>query len=363
MSKTWKDLLPGFTFVSCSVVDVNTVVLTANYDETYDGPNKPEYGNRLFFCDLTTGTWGGKHNDPGFRFARCAGGRTAEGQPQALFADAGGNITSFIFPDGPRDMEDEMPVSGAKRLAFVGDHFYACGMRRSFLRRNGPGDWTVFSDIPNEDKRVRQPGNFVALDGLAENDIYLALQKNDLTPHGQIMHWDGTDFTPIPLPDDVTKKARDFTMFITDLIVAPDGRVFVAGKDGELLVGGTHGFVNLTGRKRQAISMQQLCWFKGTLYGGHGVGLFRFDFDQRAWIGAPFVGDPQAPVGGPYIDANEDIMVFAGAYTASVYDGEKWTRIAGDVTPLDVTRLQIMEQQAEDLEELRDVLRDLSEEN
>lgn len=362
MAKTWKEVITGLTFTSAAVVDASTVVFVVNEDETYTGPDKPRPGHRTLFCDINTGAWGGKHHLPGFNFGRCAGGQTPEGQPQALFADAGGNVDSFIFPDGPRNAEPLMPVFAAQRVAFVGEHFYSCGRGRSFLRRNGPGDWTVIQNQQDKDVPGSRPGTFVALDGLSETDIYVGLQSSDVSPHAQIMHWDGEHFTAIPLPDSVTVNARDeVTMFINDLIVAPDGRVFVAGGDGELLVGDRNRFIPLTGPGRPAISIRQLSWFKGALYGGHDIGLFRFDFDERRWIRAPFAGDPHAPLDGPYIDANEDFMVFAGAYTASVFDGEKWTRIAGDVTALDMTRLQLKEQQVEDLRDLRDVMKDLSE--
>jgi hypothetical protein len=370
MAKTWKEVISEATFVDVAVVDKNTVAFALNNvdieaeEDSFAARNRTQKGkDKLVFCDIPSETWAGKTYSPGtFHFARCAGGRTPEGAPQALFVEKSKNVTSFVFPAGPRGMEDPMPhFSTDMDLAFIGEHFYTCGMSRGFLRRNGPGDWTTLSKLAPKDEQNRRVGDFVALDGLSEDNIFIAYQFSDLTPHAQIMHWNGERLTPIDLPDDVTSNNRDdLTMFITDLVVAPDGEVYVAGKDGELLVGGVRGFVNLTGPERPALAIRHMCWFKDTLYGGHDAGLFKFDFDEMVWVPALFVDDPNAPFGGPYIDANDDIMVYAGAYNAWVFNGESWTQIAGDTKALDITRLQLKEQQVEDLSKVRDILRDLS---
>lgn len=94
-------------------------------------------------------------------------------------------------------------------------------------------------------------------------------------------------------------------MMAHDIRCAPDGRVFISGVDGELVAGG---------RKTGFIT---------------------------------------------HIDANENVMLPAGGYGAAVYDGESWTRIAGDVSALDLTRLRLMERQVEDIRALRDIMRDM----
>ena len=89
------------------------------------------------------------------------------------------------------------------------------------------------------------------------------------------------------------------------------------------------------------------------------AGLFVFDANELVWKPAPFVEDENAPVNFPIPDANENVMLVAGGFGASIFDGKEWQRIAGDVTPLDRTRLYLMERQVEDLGTLRDIMKDL----
>lgn len=146
----------------------------------------------------------------------------------------------------------------------------------------------------------------------------------------EIHHWDGTGLTNIKLPGALKINRRGDQFFAKDMCTASDGRVFVAGKMGELLVGGRDGFTMLHPQSRDYHKMMEaLCWFKGTLYGSSGVGLSQFDFEGNTWKLVPFAGDPFNYTFGPYLDANENIMLMAGATGATLFDGENWTQIAG----------------------------------
>lgn len=173
MSKTWEDALRGLVIVSAAIVDDTTFVFTANWDETYKGPNPPrKYHDRAVFCDLKAGTWGGTQFDR-FSFARCAAGPSADKQKQALFADGISQVMSFTFPDGPREAEGFMPIRAAANLFFAGQHFYAYGLGNAFLRRNGPDDWTILSEATGDRATQRKAGNITAGNGYSDNDIYL----------------------------------------------------------------------------------------------------------------------------------------------------------------------------------------------
>ncbi|OAN86231.1 hypothetical protein [Sulfitobacter geojensis] len=364
MSKTWQDSLTGLSIVSAAVVDDGIFAFGANWDETYTGPKPPaKYHNRLVFCDLNAGTWGGKQYDGGFDFARVAGGQTAHGAPQALFTDAMGTITAFTFPDGPRGKEQPVEVRGANRLRFIGDHFYICGDGRSLLRRDTPDAWTVFNHVPFV-SRETDLGAFGPFDGFSDADIFMwyagPYDSNATDRKPGIEHWNGTDFRQVPLPTELFEDVPWAPFRAHDICCTPDGQVFVSGTKGELLLGGREGFVVLAPQVQNALPGMNLCWFKDVLYGAIDAGLFTFDFKENSWVPAPFAGDPNAPVHFPHIDANENVMLLAGAYGAAIFDGDIWTSLAGDVSALDVTRVRLMEQQVEGLEELRDIVQDLA---
>lgn len=289
----------------------------------------------------------------------------ADGRRQGLLADAGGYVTSFIFPEGPKHDEPDMPVRGAKNLFFAGDHFYAYGLSRKFLRRDGPGNWAVLSEKKGDIQTRNNAGRFTAGAGFADDDIYLwdtgpaAADPQDEI--GRLQHWDGARLSAIPLPRALNHGVPHGPFIGHDICCAPDGRVFISGKDGELITGDRrNGFIILAPQQERALPGMNLAWFKGKLYGAIDAGLFTFDFAENRWRGAPFAGDPHAPVNFPHIDANENVMLLAGGYGAAIYDGESWTRIAGDVSALDMTRLRLMERQVEDIRALRDIMREMA---
>ncbi len=367
MSKTWEDALKGWVIVSAAVVDDTTFAFSANWDETYHGPTLPsDVTDRLVYCDLKAATWGGKKYNGGFSFARSAGGVTPEGLSQALFATAGGYVSSFTFPDGPFGMEADMSARGAANLFFAGAHYYTYGLGNTFLRRNRPGDWTIISEATGSRVEQRRAGNITAGGGFSDDDIYLwnsgPLDGDPEDVIGHLLHWDGKSLTKLPVPAQLSKGIDGSPFWAHSICCVPDGRVFLSGTDGELVVGNRKtGFKVLVPALDEHLPGMNMAWFKGKLYGAIDFGLFSFDFKRNRWVGEPFLGDPNAPVNFPYIDANENVMLVAGGYGASIYDGERWARLAGDVSALDLTRLQLMEKLAGDTVTLRDIMRDLVE--
>lgn len=350
VAKTWDQVLTGMVIVSAAVVDDETFVFGANWDETYTGPNPPRQ-TKLLACELSEG-WSGKRNSNGYDFARTAGGNG-----QALFSDAAGHVTTFDFKTAQRGMEPDMPVRGTTGVAHIGEHFYAYGLGRSFLRRDAAGEWSVLSGVTGSLKEERAAGQYVAIAGTSDKNIYLALNRKGAAP--EIHHWNGKKFTTIALPDAVTSELDPDPIFLWDMCCAADGSVYLSGKKGELLVGTIEGFAPLIPRKERSLPGMNLCWFKEKLYGAIEAGLFVFDANELVWKPAPFVEDENAPVNFPILDANENVMLVAGGFGASIFDGKEWQRIAGDVTPLDRTRLYLMERQVEDLGTLRDIMKDL----
>ncbi|WP_227271931.1 hypothetical protein [Roseobacter weihaiensis] len=357
--ENWRKALDGMVITKAAIVDNTTFAFVADWNETIPG-NTPRA--RLISANLKTGNWGYKgYRGGSMHMARVAGGRNQNGNRHTLFVTAGGEVSSFEYKDGPNGLEEKMPQGGARAVKFFGQHFYAAGGGRGFFRRKGPGDWDVISHTPHTD-RATDPGPFSAMDGYAEDDIYLwyrgPYDKNATDRRRGLEHWNGSEFTQIPLPKEVFENVPWAPFSAYDICCAPEGKVFLSGGKGELLMGGRDGFVVLLEQRERAWPVTNIQWFKGTLYGATDAALHVFDFDKRAWRPALFPGDEGAPTAFPYIDANEDVMLVAGGFGASIYDGETWTRIAGDVTPLDVTRLQLMERQAQDVKELRDILHD-----
>jgi len=72
--------------------------------------------------------------------------------------------------------------------------------------------------------------------------------------------------------------------------------------------------------------------------------------------------DENAPSSFGYLDANDDFLIVAGPYGATLFDGETWSPIWQPVSKMDQMRLDLLRQQVGNLENLVDIAKDLAEE-
>lgn len=195
----------------------------------------------------------------------------------------------------------------------IGDHAYACGMKRQVYRRETDGKWTRF------DKGVVLPltsgeiAGFNSIDGFSEDDIYAVGWG------GEIWHCAKGAWEKIESPTNI-KLER--------VVCAGDGQVYAVGQCGIILRGRGHGWDIV----EQAETKEQ---FWGTAW--------HLDRLWLATASAVYVLDPEddlkkieiIPDGEKitcgWLDAGFGVMWSVGAkHLFRTTDGIKWEQVFTD---------------------------------
>jgi hypothetical protein len=225
----------------------------------------------------------------------------------------------------------------------IGDALYAAGSGGQAYRREANGDWRVLDEalldgpypdrnwmleyarnpelLNNADTKRQymerlnsgKPKIFWTLAGISDNAIYFGGEQ----AAGILYVWDGDRSLACDLP---TKKA------LNDIMIAPDGSVWICGRDGLLLKGRERRFevVLDLGRQRRFSS---LAWFEDRPYMGSNsgpIGLFVFDGRgaEPVRTGLPRgIGDAHT------VEAVDGVLWAFGAKDLVRFDGRQWERI------------------------------------
>lgn len=271
------------------------------------------------------------------------------GKTSLLVMSREGNLID-VDGGGPATKVEDVTLRGKpyqlgflNKLRQVGSTLYAAGSGGQTYCREGNGAWRILSEelldgpYPNRNwileylndpkllddpeverqaaERVKSenPRLFWTLAGTSEKSIYFGGEQ----AKGLLYFWDGACFTLCDLPTD---KA------IRDIMIAPDGTVWICGREGILLKGHNHRFevvVDLGSVPRFA----SLAWFNDRLYIGSSSGpsaLFAFDGQGAQPVGT---GLPTELVDAHTIQSVGSALWVVGAKSLARFDGQKWERI------------------------------------
>ena len=207
--------------------------------------------------------------------------------------------------------------------AWIEGHFYGCGGNAFFGRRDAPGEWTYFSLA---ETRGGDGPSFRRIAGNTGDNIYLTSASYE-DPF-QIYHWNGTDLTPITIPDPRGLSPRGDTMRVYSVLVAPDGRVFLGGADGDLLVGTAEdGFEPLATLETDAVypTFEDMAWYDDALWVVDGFMLYRLEGDTL--VPKPFWGDGRRPHQLDTIQSGEGALLVGAQFGASLYNKNGWSTV------------------------------------
>jgi hypothetical protein len=275
--------------------------------------------------------------------------RHPSGRASLCVMSRGGDLLDV--EDGIRSRIEDPTMRGSQhqlgflnKLRQVGDTLYAAGAGGQVYRRETGGDWRVLDeallDGPRADSDwtlefARNPALladpdrhsqllarldaesaklFWALAGEAENAIYVCGERTD----GLLYFWDGVRFTACELP---TKGS------LRDVLIAPDGVVWICGRDGLLLRGRGRDFevvLDLGHEPRFA----SLAWFEDHLYLGSSSGphgLYVLDNGEAAAVSTGLSPEPED---AHTIEAVDGVLWVVGMKDLARFDGRRWERIA-----------------------------------
>lgn len=342
-----------FVVQRMSIVNRNTVGMTALGPPSEDDPNTPQSA-RVISVSLKTGKWGWQHFDSGYRFG--VAGAIDSANSQLLFW-TNRSIGMLNYEAGPNGMEPGQLDAPATitAAAWIDGHFYGCGRNDFFGRRDGPDDWTYFSLATERALKNRSFGKIV---GRNMSDIYLA--TNSSGSPLPIYHWDGKALNGMDYPDAVKSSEKAQTFILASMTMAPDGRVFLGGTNGQLLVGTAQtGFIPVIMPELGSpkLALKGMAWFEERLWAVDGAMLKYLDGTE--WVPQPFWDEEKRPFRFEFIQSGDESLLVGSQFGASIYTDGKWRKVFGSGDPDQWLALSLMEKGVEDLNILRDSARKL----
>ena len=266
---------------------------------------------------------------------------------ETVFALSLNEVISVTYADEPKFIETKIPLSVigvVENMKFIGDHLFAVSSKTKIVRRDKQDEWRqIYKETNGVEVRL------FAIDGYGEDDIYVTGKDKEGRQHG-ILHFDGKKITRQQVPAALEEEG----FFGIAVCCTPDGTVYAVDRSGALIAG------SKDERWRTLIHtdivetnyMRDMVWFKGELYATSPDWLYRFDGSNWEPIN-PDTGFK--PIAWGFVSANENVLLAAGPFGASVFDGTEWKSIYSQVTIEDLAMKDALDKQLSAVESVLDI--------
>jgi hypothetical protein len=159
--------------------------------------------------------------------------------------------------------------------------------------------------IPQVKRKVDESDyGFHAIDGFSGNDIYAAGGQGD------VWHYDGKAWKQIAFPSN---------MRIYNVCCGGDGFVYIAGHGGEVFRGRGNTWSKLCDGMA-AYWFADMVWYQDKVWATNDYGIWAFNEKGSQKLELPNFA--RASMG--YMAQGDGVLVIAGMYGASMYDGKEW---------------------------------------
>ena len=280
---------------------------------------------------------------------RSSAGISPDGTKETLLLLSLNEFLSFRYGSELSVSEGKIPVKTIivpTGLRFIGNHFFAAGTKATIVRRDGPEEWT----------RIHQQTEGVeitleALDGYAEDDIYVAGIDDDYTTR-TLFHFDGKELTLQTVPEGYEREG----FYGIAVCCAPDGTVYVIDRNGGLIAGSKdeRWRTLIHPKDVRTNAMFDMVWFKGDLYATSPDWLYRFEGDN--WV--PINPDKgYKPIAWGFVSANDNVLLAAGPFGASIFDGDEWRPVYAQVTLEEIAVRDALQRQVDAVKDVVDMVR------
>jgi hypothetical protein len=343
-----EDALFDYVINDCVVVEDDVFAFFATLDPQKEG--KAEYQHlspcRLVHYFRAQDRWEWL-DIPRTGVRSSAAGFAADGSRETIFTCSMNEVISFRYDRGPNGTEKQIPfdtVLVPKGIRFIGDHFFLAGADSTIVRRDGPESWTrLYRQTEGVEVSLE------AIDGFAEDDVYVAGSDEEFGVEG-LFHFDGDQLVLQAVPDHYVRRGFHGVA----LCCAPDGSVYAVQRNGGLIAGNKdEGWRTLIRPEDVRTNyMDGMVWFKGTVYATSPDWLYRFDGHNWEPI------NPEAgfkPIAWGFVSANENVLLAAGPFGASIFDGTEWTPIYAQVSLEEIALKEALEKQVSAVEEVLDM--------
>lgn len=309
----------GYQITDCVVRrrDKFYFVLTQMYDTSKDAPSDYARRKRIITCflDRPADQHWGAGDLTNFHILR--GGVSLLPKEQFVGVDLNGSV--YVLGSGDKDIEQGLvawneggPQRGAiSKLKTIDGHTYAVGSGRTVLRRDGKNDWHGFTaEIPLLDSLDQ---GFEDVDGFGADDIYCAGDQGD------VWHYDGATWTPIPFPSD---------MYLWSVCCAGDGFVYIGAQQGHVFKGRGNSWKHIHA-DTMTLPFTDMVWHQGKVWCTSDYGLWEIENDKLKKSTAP--AEVRACAGN--LSAGDGVMLLAGLNGAAFHDGKGWQMLVSSVFP------------------------------
>lgn len=214
--------------------------------------------------------------------------------------------------------EPGSPLATSAHAVFSIDGFaYVVGPWRSVCKRIAPGKWENLADRrslpkPERNQFGRSNQGFNVIAGFSAADIYAGGGEGDL------WHYNGEKWSQCPVPTN---------MYIETICCAGDGYVYVGLQSGSIMQGRTNQW-KLIHKGTMTLPFQDMAWFQGKVWCTSDYGTWTIENGNLT--------DPLLPAEirscSGNLSVNDGVMLLAGMYGASVFDGVKWVSLGSALT-------------------------------
>jgi hypothetical protein len=313
LTKRLKECLDDWTIRTIGIVDSTTFLVVADWDPKDNPKKKFNEADETFWTAILTidikvnAPWScwRKTLDGGLGKCYLDGGYL-NGHKEASIVSYNG-ISYFIdYTKDTFECEGILKKIGVNDVKLIGNHFYIGAAANKIYRRDGVHDWTFTSTEARADWEKHGRGNINAIDGFNEQDMYFAGEE------GLVWHYDGEKWRMVDVPANYP---------FTKIICAEDEKVYLGGRQGQLLIGrGNEWKVIISSKQAETYGvdmMHSMVYFKDTLYAGMRHDLMKLH--KGKWISANIEGVLSAE----FLACKDGVMLIGSNYSLDIYDGKE----------------------------------------
>lgn len=310
----WMEAFEGFYIYDCAVRrnDIFCFLLI----QKKEGGDQGEPATRLVsvFNDGSGDVGFGEYT--GFELPKISVSRNPE--EQAIMISLDGDVA--VLGGGENDLEKKIPMgkrnsallSSAVGIATIDGDIYAVGGWRSVCRRIGSGKWQNLADrasLPESKgtKNGLDNGGFSVIDGFNAHDIYCGGGKGDL------WHFDGSSWEQCPVPTN---------MYVESICCAGDGFVYVGLQSGSVMRGRNDKW-KVIHVGSLTLPFKDMVWYEDKVWCTSDYGIWTIE--DGKYIEPDLSAKVRSCSGN--LSVGDGVMLLAGMYGASVYNGKKWTTL------------------------------------
>lgn len=273
-----------------------------------------------YFADRTSEDNIGCSQYLGFIRPKLAISKTPKEQAVMVSSDC----STAVLGGGDDEMEQSIPKGGPDQplytsvhgLATIDGYVYATGGWRGVCRRIGPNQWEQMGDrttlpVPKRNDFGSNTEGFNAIGGFNANDIYCVGGRGDA------WRFNGDRWFQCAFPSNMT---------LYNVCCAGDGYVYIGMQSGSVMRGRENSW-EIIHKGEFTLPFKDMVWFDGRVWCTSDYGIWVIEDGKLVEPDLP--AEVRSCSGN--LSVGDGVMLLAGMYGATVYDGKVWTPLISPI--------------------------------